>query len=184
VGVKNVGAREQGTGNRKRLLGDFTFLHIPLNFSVHLLRWIINYLVKAGIGTLVIGKNEQWKQELNLGKTTNQNFVSIPHDRFIEQLKYKAELVGITVLIHEESYTSAASFLDLDTIPVYQKEEKHSFSGKRIQRAWYKSQDGRLIHADVNASLNIARKVVPAAFSLGIAGIAVYPFRVTPGKVA
>ncbi len=154
------------------------------NYLHNASRWIINYLVKAGIGTLVIGKNEQWKQELNLGKTTNQNFVSIPHARFIEQLKYKAELVGITVFIHEESYTSAASFLDLDPIPVYKQGETYTFSGKRIQRAWYKSQDGKLIHADVNASLNIARKVVPAAFSLGIAGIAVYPFRVTPGKVA
>jgi putative transposase len=154
------------------------------NYLHNASRWIINYLVKAGIGTLVIGKNEQWKQELNLGKTTNQNFVSIPHARFIEQLKYKAELVGITVLINEESYTSAASFLDLDPIPVYKKGETYNFSGKRIQRAWYKSQDGKLIHADVNASLNIARKVVPAAFSLGIAGIAVCPFRVTPGKVA
>ncbi len=147
-------------------------------------RWIINYLVKAGIGTLVIGKNEQWKQEINLGKTTNQNFVSIPYARFIEQLKYKAELVGITVFIHEESYTSAASFLDLDPIPVYKQGETYNFSGKGIQRAWYKSQNSKLIHADVNASLNIARKVVPAAFSLGIEGIAVYPFRVTPGKVA
>jgi hypothetical protein len=41
VGVKNcrwgkgTGNREQGTG--KRVLSDFTFLHIPLNFSVHLL---------------------------------------------------------------------------------------------------------------------------------------------------
>jgi hypothetical protein len=31
------GNRELLTGNRKRVLGDFTFLHIPLNFSVHLL---------------------------------------------------------------------------------------------------------------------------------------------------
>ncbi|HLP91340.1 MAG TPA: transposase, partial [Nostocaceae cyanobacterium] len=154
------------------------------NYLHNASRWVIDYLVKAGIGTLVIGKNEQWKQEINLGKTTNQNFTSIPHARFIEQLKYKAELVGITVLINEESYTSAASFLDLDPLPVYKKGESHNFSGKRIKRAWYKSKDGRLIHADVNASLNIARKVVPAAFSLGIAGIAVCPFRVTPVKVA
>ncbi|GET41065.1 hypothetical protein MiSe_58770 [Microseira wollei NIES-4236] len=147
-------------------------------------RWIIDYLVSEGIGTLVIGKNERWKLQINLGKTTNQNFVSIPHARFIEQLKYKAELVGITVMVNEESYTSAASFLDLDPIPVYKKGETHCFSGKRIKRAWYKSKHGMLIHADINASLNLTRKVVRAAFSLGIEGIAVYPFRVTPGKVA
>ncbi|MHC5829197.1 MAG: RNA-guided endonuclease TnpB family protein, partial [Nostoc sp.] len=69
-------------------------------------------------------------------------------------------------------------------IPVYKKGQKHTFSGRRIKRAWYKSSNGRLIHADINGSLNITRKVVPAAFSLGIEGIAVCPFRVTPGKVA
>jgi hypothetical protein len=73
--------------------------------------------------------------------------------------------------------------LDLDLITVFKKPEPCSFSGKAIQRPWYKSQDGRLIHANVNARLNIAIKVVPGAFSLGIEGIAVYPFRVTPGKV-
>ncbi|QSV70680.1 MAG: hypothetical protein HEQ20_07820 [Aphanizomenon flos-aquae KM1D3_PB] len=31
------GNRELLTGNRKRVLSDFTFLHIPFNFSVHLL---------------------------------------------------------------------------------------------------------------------------------------------------
>ncbi|MEH2296476.1 MAG: RNA-guided endonuclease TnpB family protein, partial [Nostoc sp.] len=64
------------------------------------------------------------------------------------------------------------------------KGQKHIFSGKRIKRAWYKSSDGGVIHADVNASLNIIRKVIPATFSSGIEGIAVYPFRVTPAKVA
>ncbi|MHC5723866.1 MAG: RNA-guided endonuclease InsQ/TnpB family protein [Nostoc sp.] len=169
------------------------------NYLHNASRWIIDYLVSEGIGTLVIGKNEQWKQEINLGTKTNQtavattggtpatrclNFVSIPHARFIEQLQYKAVLVGISVLINEESYTSASSFLDLDPIPVYKKGQKHTFSGRRIKRAWYKSSNGRLIHADINGSLNITRKVVPAAFSLGIEGIAVCPFRVTPGKVA
>jgi putative transposase len=154
------------------------------NYLHNASRWIINHLVSEQIGTLVIGKNDQWKQEINLGTKTNQNFVGIPHARFIEQLQYKAELVGITVLINEESYTSASSFLDLDPIPVYKKGEKYAFSGKRIKRAWYRSSDGRLIHADINASLNIIRKVVPATYSLGIEGIAVYPFRVTPGKVA
>lgn len=154
------------------------------NYLHNASRWIIDYLVSEGIRTLVIGKNEQWKQEINLGTKTNQNFVSIPHARFIEQLQYKAVLVGMSVLVDEESYTSRSSFLDLDPIPVYKKGEKHTFSGKRVKRAWYKTKDGRLIHADINGSLNITRKVVPAAFSLGIEGIAVYPFRVTPGKVA
>jgi putative transposase len=72
-------------------------------------RQIVNLLASQKIGTLVIGKNVQWKNEINLGKRTNQNFVSIPHARLIEMLKYKAELVGIKVIEQEESYTSQSS---------------------------------------------------------------------------
>ena len=61
-------------------------------------RRIIDLLVAEGIGTLVIGKNPLWKQEANLGTRTNQQFVQIPHARFIDQLTYKARLVGIEVL--------------------------------------------------------------------------------------
>ena len=57
-----------------------------------------------------IGNNKKWKQEVNLEKRNNQNFVQIPHHKFIEQLRYKADKVGIKVIINEESYTSKASF--------------------------------------------------------------------------
>lgn len=89
-------------------------------------RLVVNHLISNNIGTLVIGKNDNWKQESNIGKRNNQNFVQIPHDRFIHQLKYKAELVGMEVIITEESYTSKGSFLDLDTIPTYKKGIKHT----------------------------------------------------------
>lgn len=140
-------------------------------------RFVINHLVFDGIGTLVIGKNNTWKQELNIGKRNNQNFIQIPHDRFVHQLKYKAELVGIDVIITEESYTSKASFLDLDVIPTYQKGIQHTFSGKRIQRGLYKSKSGKLINADVNGSYNIIKKAIPNAFSNGIEDVVVHPVR-------
>ena len=129
-------------------------------------RWIIDDLVAHGIGTLVIGKNDAWKQKANMGKRTNQNFVSIPHARFISMLTYKAELVGIRVIITEESYTSKASFLDRDEMPVYDpnQKEKPKFRGKRTHRGLYHAADGTLIHADCNGSLNIIRKVAPDAF--------------------
>lgn len=146
-------------------------------------RTIINYLLQNQIGTLVIGSNQQWKQDINIGKKNNQNFVQIPHYKFIQQLTYKAELAGIKVIVNEESYTSKASFLDLDSIPSYQKEIKHSFTGKRIKRGLYKSSSGRLINADLNGSYNILRKAIPNAFAEGIEGLAVIPFRFTPGKV-
>ena len=146
-------------------------------------RTIINYLLQNQIGTLVIGNNKEWKQNINIGKTNNQNFVQLPHYKFIQQLAYKAELARIKVIVNEESYTSRASFLDFDDIPTYKAGEKHNFSGKRIKRGMYKSAKGLLINADLNGSYNILRKVVPNAFTEGIEGLAVVPFRFTPGKV-
>lgn len=133
-------------------------------------RKIIDLLVRESIGTLVIGKNPEWKQEINLGKKTNQNFVQIPHARFIDMLTYKAKLVGIRVVLTEESYTSKCSFLDREPI-----EKQEHYAGKRIKRGLFRSQFGRLINADVNGSYNIIRKVAPDAFEQGCRGCAVHP---------
>ena len=144
---------------------------------------IVDFLVQEGIGTIIIGKNPRWKQEVGMGRRNNQNFVQIPHARFIEMLTYKAMLVGIQVEVQEESYTSKASFLDLDLIPTYQSdgEEAHIFSGKRIGRRnrLYRTKDGKVISADVNGAYNILRKCKPDAFSeaKGIAGYVVHPLR-------
>lgn len=129
-------------------------------------RRLIDLLVAEGIGTLVIGKNPNWKQESHMRKKDNQHFVQISHARFIDMLTYKAKLVGIEVLVQEESYTSKASFLDLDPIPVYGKEKgKPVFSGKRVKRGMYRSKSGRMFNADVNGSYNIMRKALPNAFT-------------------
>ncbi|MCC5616237.1 transposase [Nostoc sp. CHAB 5836] len=140
-------------------------------------RFVVNHLIAHGIGTLVIGKNDTWKQDLNIGKRNNQNFTQIPHERFVHQLKYKAELAGMKVILTEEFYTSKASFLDLDIIPTYKKGIQHTFSGKRIQRGLYKSKSGKLINADVSGSYNIIKKAIPNAFSNGIEGVVVHPVR-------
>ena len=108
---------------------------------------IIDFLVQEGVGTIIVGKNPFWKQEAGMGRRNNQNFVQIPHARFIDMLTYKAELVGIKVGVQEESYTSKASFLDLDPIPTYKPndETEHTFSGKRFGRRnrLYRAKDGR-----------------------------------------
>ena len=77
---------------------------------------IIDHLSLNAIGTLVVGKNDGWKQNIKIGKRNNQNFVQIPHIRFIEILEYKANLVGIKVITTEESYTSKCSFLDQEAL--------------------------------------------------------------------
>jgi putative transposase len=140
---------------------------------------IIDLLVKEGIGTLVIGKNDGWKQGCNLGKRVNQQFVQIPHARLIAMLTYKAELVGITVKVTEESYTSKASLLDLDPLPVRKSgKEQHTFSGKRVKRGLYRAGNGREINADINGAGNTIRKVAPDAFGTeGVEDVAVHPVR-------
>jgi putative transposase len=142
-------------------------------------RRIIDLLVAEGIGMLCIGKNPLWKQEVNLGRRGNQNFVSVPHARFIEMLTYKAQLVGIQVCITEESYTSKASFLDTDPLPIYheQREQSPTFSGRRVKRGLYRAADGRHINADVNGAYNTMRKVAPDAFARGSRGCVVHPMR-------
>jgi putative transposase len=142
---------------------------------------IIDFLVEEGIGTIIVGKNPLWKQEVNNGRHNNQTFVGIPHARFIDMLTYKATLVGIKVEVTEESYTSQASFVDLDPIPTYtpNDETQHVFSGKRIgkRKRLYRTKDGRTICADVNGAYNIVRKRRPDAFAKGIAGYVVHPIR-------
>ena len=122
-------------------------------------RYIVNQLVNQSINTLIIGKNDGWKQETNIGNVNNQNFTSIPHQMFINQLKYKCQLEGINVIEQEESYTSKVSFFDNDFIPTYQvNDELFKSSGKRIKRGLFRTQNGLLINADINGSLNIMRK--------------------------
>ncbi|HEY4386841.1 MAG TPA: transposase [Ktedonobacteraceae bacterium] len=148
---------------------------------------IIDFLVKEGVGTIIVGKNPLWKQEVRMGKRTNQNFVAIPHARFIDMLIYKASLVGIQVEVQEESYTSRASFLDLDPIPTYQFDDdtECTFSRKRMGRRnrLYRTKDGQIICADVNGSYNILRKRKPDVFAhvdaKGIAAYVVQPLRLS-----
>lgn len=124
-------------------------------------RYIVNHLVDNNINNLVIGYNKGWKQDTNTGKRNNQNFVQIPFLTFVQMLEYKCKLVGINVIIHEESYTSQSSFLHQDYIPTYGKDDKiNKFSGKRIYRGLYRNQDKTSINADVNGSLNILRKTL------------------------
>lgn len=131
---------------------------------------IVSMAVDNEIGIIVIGQNKQWKQRINIGKRNNQTFLHIPHSQLIEMVRYKAHLVGIEVICQDESYTSKCSFLDDEPI------QKHAaYAGKRIKRGLFKTQQGSLINADVNASYNIIKKAFPNAFANGIEDVAVHP---------
>ena len=120
---------------------------------------LIEILRTERVSKLVVGYNKEWKQEINIGSKNNQNFVSIPFRKILDILRYKLEDNGIEYKEQEESYTSKASYLDNDDIPIYKEEtEEIKFSGRRIKRSIYKSKQGKIINADLNGALNILKK--------------------------
>lgn len=135
-------------------------------------RMIVNYAFDNRVSTIIIGKNPYWKQESNIGKKNNQEFVQFPHAKLIEMIQYKAEEFGIKIILQEESHTSKCSFLDNESIEHHDK-----YIGKRIKRGVFRSEKGKLINADINGALNIIRKAVPEAFVDGIEDIGLYPRR-------
>ena len=115
--------------------------------------YIVNHAVSKDIGTIVVGYNKEWKQDTNLGKVNNQNFVNIPFYRLINLLEYKCRLKGIKFQTITESYTSKCSFVDDEEI------KKHTtYSGKRINRELFRTKNGLIINADINGAYNILKK--------------------------
>jgi putative transposase len=142
-------------------------------------RSIINHRAANSIEILVIGKNDGGQTGRNLGKKTNQNMVSIPNAKFIEMLTYKAQLVGINVVLVTEEYTSKCYFLDNE--PLYKQD---SYQGRGIKSGLFRDRNGTLINAYVKGSLNIMRKAFPNAFVEGRQGVVVPPVRITPYQTA
>jgi putative transposase len=131
------------------------------NYFHHVSKMIVQNCVEHGIGKIIIGKNDGWKQEIRMRKRDKQNFQNIPFILLFNKIKYKAAQEGIEVIFTEEAYTSKASYLDRDPLPAWEKgREKPSFSGKRVKRGLYQAKDGKKLNADVNGSANIGRKVI------------------------
>lgn len=131
---------------------------------------LVEKLKQNNVSKVVIGKNDNWKDEINIGSKNNQNFVSLPHAKAIDVLKYKLELNGIQVIVREESYTSKCSIVDLE--PIKKQEE---YLGKRIKRGLFQTKDKLIINADINGAGNILRKEIPIAYADGIEGLVVNP---------
>lgn len=114
---------------------------------------LVNHLVSNNYHTLVVGRNKEWKQDINNGKKNNQNFVMIPYYKLFSMLEYKLLEKGINLVRQEESYTSKCSFLDNESLC-----KKDSYLGSRITTKLFKSSKGMVINADVNGSYNIMKK--------------------------
>ena len=140
---------------------------------------LIEECIKKNIKVIVVGKNKGWKQEINNGAKNNRAMYNFPHAKFIEILKYKALLKDIVVIEVEESYTSKTSFIDNEGLRVFNKNKEENLTqgkenqlskstiknskikilGRRINRKFI-TKNGKIIHADINGSFNIVRKVL------------------------
>ena len=123
-------------------------------------RVIIDHCLQHQIGKLIVGYNPGIKQEINIGKSNNQNFLQIPFWQLRGKLEALCSRYGIECIEQEESYTSKASFYDRDKVPVYNADNpsKHKFSGRRVKRGLYRTKNKHLCNSDINGSGNILVK--------------------------
>lgn len=121
-------------------------------------------LVEAGATRFVLGWSDGFKQGMSIGRKNNRVFMGMAHGLLKDEIVRKLNMVGIEVVIQEESYTSKGSFLDDDFLPLFEEGEVYlgKFSGRRVKRGLYVSAQGLRVNADVNGAFNILRKNVPS----------------------
>jgi putative transposase len=135
-------------------------------------KYIIDYCIDNKIGNIVIGKNDGWKNEINIGKVNNQKMTYIPFNKLIHMISYKAALNDINVILTEESYTSK-----IDHLAFEEMKHHNIYKGKRIKRGLFQSSVGTKLNADINGSIGILRKVIQNEFLLD-RGLAFNPIKV------
>ena len=168
---RSIAKKANGLDWTKKMQQLTTKRNFKMEYFMHCAsRYIINYCIENNIGTIVVGKNNKWKQDCNMSKFTNQKFVQIPDELFIDKLKYKSEEIGIEVIENEEGYTSGTSFLD-NELPIKENYNK----SRRVHRGLFISNTGIKINADVNGAYQIMKKVFPNVFDNGIEGVHLHP---------
>lgn len=144
---------DKGTSNR--LINLNNKRNFWIDDKIHKVsRYIIDLCRSSNIGTIVIGLNKGWKQNINLGKKTNQKFVEILFSKLIDKIAYKGKLIGINVITTEESYTSKIDHLAFEPL-----KNQDIYLGKRKKRGLFQSSIGKLLNADINGAIGIGRKV-------------------------
>jgi putative transposase len=133
--------------------------------------------------TIVIGRNIGQKRGSRMTKKNNQNFIGIPHDKMLQMITYKANLLGIVVVPVNESYSSQTSFLDGEEVVNANGDKARVRRGirpakRQFKRGLYRSNNGTILNADINAAYQILRKVVPNAYADGIEGVGLHPLKV------
>lgn len=115
---------------------------------------VIQLCIENKVEKIIIGHNKGWKQDVELGKKTNQNFVQIPFNTLINQILYKSQkYTDLSIEIVEESYTSKIDHLALEPL-----KKQENYIGKRVKRGLFKSSTNKVLNADINGAIGMLRK--------------------------
>jgi putative transposase len=134
-------------------------------------RIVVNHCLDNRIGRIIFGWGQGIKQEINLGKKRNQQFVQIPTARLKERIKQLCQHYDIEFVETEEANTSAASFFDGDTLPKHgEKPDGWKSSGRRVKRGLFRTGKNWYINADCNGAANIIRKL-STTLGLDLSGV-------------
>lgn len=117
-----------------------------MNQAVNL---IVKHCLNNQIGTVVVGEMKNIKQGIELGKLNNQNFVSIPYEKFKRKLGAKCEEYSIEYIEVDESFTSQTC----SRCGIVKK------SNRRYRGLYICKECGNVLNADINGAINILAKV-------------------------
>ncbi len=138
------------TSKRKQQLMRWRYNH--LHDLLHKAsRVIIQHCVDNNISSLVIGRNKNWKQNIRMGRRSNQKFASVPFHKLLQMLQYKAEEQGIEVILVTEEYTSQTC-----SCCSHRSRKNRKYRGLFICKKCHV-----VLNADINAARNIAQKAFP-----------------------
>ena len=138
--------------NTKRIKKLYEQRRSYINTNMHKAsRAIIEYAKRNNCNTIVIGDIKNIKYEMK----KNKEFVEMPIQELVQKIEYKAKLEGIEVEKIGEEYTSGVSAIDKEEIV-----KENYNKARRIKRGLFKTNEGKIINADINGSLNILRKYI------------------------
>jgi IS605 OrfB family transposase len=142
--------------------------HVVNNYMSQAVNYIVKYCLTNNIGNLAIGELKDIKQQINLGKKTNQNFVCIPFGLFKQKLKAKCDYYGINYIEVNEAYTSQTC----SRCGVVGK------SNRKYRGLYVCKTCGMVLNADVNGAINILKKVASESVRIGSSGLVSRPIRI------
>jgi len=131
------------------------------NWVHQVTRRLADLLYETGHRIVYIGKDAIDKTGINLGRRVNEQYVGIPHRKFVNALTYKCQELGVEVVEVDERYTSKASPISDDVVKVQNRRvngKEVQFSGKRVSRGLYKDLKlSKVFNADLVGALNILK---------------------------